>query len=408
MKHFLLVLFFCFSYFGITQINSIEDIENPRELNEIWVANPDYIIDNLEVKQIDSKLKEIESETGYEIAVVLVNSINGNIPYDFGLGLFNKWGIGKKQSDNGLLILLVNDIRNITFVTGSGTEIVLSDAMTYEIAESSMKPDFKNGNFSSGILNGLEDIKSIFEGNPMIISTETSNSHVESASTPFYKTSLLVMYFSIVGFFFILYLILVVITLFIKNLHIKYHILKGYNLLIFPILMPIPFAILYFMNKVLMERWRNTNRFSEKNGEIMYKLNDQEEDEFLTDGQLSEEAVKSIDYDVWVTKKQDDIIILKYADWFNKYKKCPSCRHKTYFKEYDKTLRSATYTSSGKGEKKFYCENCGHEDITTYTIPRLRRSSSSGGGSSSSGSFSGGGSSFGGGSSSGGGSSNSW
>lgn len=407
MKSLFLLLFLFLSITGFNQIMSIDDIQNPRELNDIWVANPDDILNTLEVKQIDKKLKEIERQSGYEIAVVLVNDISDNVPYDFGLDLFNSWGIGKKGNDNGLLIFLVNGKRNITFVTGSGTELVLSDAMTHKISEAKMKPEFRNGNFSQGILNGLDEIESIFNGNPMF--EEAEDSYASNNSLPFYQQPFFKIYFSIVGFFFILYLILLVTTFLIKNLHTKYHLLKGSNLLVFVILMPLPFALLFFLNKKMMQRWRNTNRFSEKNGEIMHKLNDEEEDEFLSDGQLTEEDIKSIDYDVWVTANHDDILILKYADWFNKYKKCPSCRHKTYFKEYDKTIKSATYTRSGRGEKKFYCENCGHEDITTYTIPRLRRSSSTGGGGfSGGGGSSSGGSSFGGGGSSGGGSSSSW
>ena len=162
-----------------------------------------------------------------------------------------------------------------------------------------------------------------------------------------------------------------------------------------------------------MNRWRNTVRFGELKGEIMHKLEESEEDEYLSQGQITEERIKSIDYDVWVTSSHSEILILGYKDWINKYKRCPKCAHKTYFKEYDKTVRAATYASSGSGQRKYYCENCNHQKITNYKIPRLVKSkttysrggSSWGGGSSWSG---GGGSSFGGGFSGGGGSSSGW
>jgi len=100
MRHLFLLLFVGISFFAITQTSSTDDIENPRMANDSWVANPDYVINNSEVQELNTRLQEIESETNYEIAIVLVNSINGNVAYDFGLDLFNKWGICKKESDN--------------------------------------------------------------------------------------------------------------------------------------------------------------------------------------------------------------------------------------------------------------------------------------------------------------------
>ena len=160
-----------------------------------------------------------------------------------------------------------------------------------------------------------------------------------------------------------------------------------------------------------MKRWRNTTRFSTRTGEEMHKLDDHGEDKHLNKGQLTEEKVKSIDYDVWVTFSGSEILILKYKKWFSKYNKCPKCSYKTYFKLYDKTITPATYDSSGTGERCYKCENCGHSKTERYTIPRKTRSSSSGssgGGGGYSSSYSSGGSSYGGGSSRGGGSGSRW
>ena len=185
----------------------------------------------------------------------------------------------------------------------------------------------------------------------------------------------------LIGILLIVYILILLIAVSIKDLHSKYHKLKFFNLLIFPILFPIPFAIIYFVNKLLMDKWRNTVRFSIKTGEIMHKIENNEEDQFLSKGQITEENIKSIDYDVWITFSQDDILILKYSNWVTKFNKCPSCKFKTYYKEYDKTIVSPSYSSSGRGEKKYSCKNCGHKDLTSYTIPKLTRSSSSSGGS---------------------------
>jgi uncharacterized protein len=159
-----------------------------------------------------------------------------------------------------------------------------------------------------------------------------------------------------------------------------------------------------------LEKWRNQVRFSKKTGLEMRKLSETDDDKYLEKGQVTEEQVKSVDYDVWITDEPDDIEILSYKTWFSKYSSCSACGYRTWYLVYDKTISAATYSSSGSGERKKACAHCKHQDITRYTIPQLQRSSSSGGSSySSGGGYSGGGGgSWGGGSSGGGGSSSSW
>lgn len=65
--------------------------------------------------------------------VVALNSIGNQEQHEFALSLFNKWDVGKSEDDNGLLILLTLDIRDITFKTGYGLEGVLPDILCKRI-----------------------------------------------------------------------------------------------------------------------------------------------------------------------------------------------------------------------------------------------------------------------------------
>src|SRR5690606_1909443 len=129
---------------------------------------------------------------------------------------------------------------------------------------------------------------------------------------PWYESGFFKFYFSVIIFLSAAWFILLAISFFIRDLHKRYHVLKFFTLLIWPILFPVPFAIIYFINIGLMKRWRNTTRFSTRTGEEMHKLDDHGEDKHLNKGQLTEEKVKSIDYDVWVTLSGSEILILKY------------------------------------------------------------------------------------------------
>lgn len=397
-------------------------VKNNRPINDSRVSDPHQMLTPEAIDTINRIIKATESQTGFQMTVVCLNSIGDNNPNMFGTDLFNLWGVGEQGKDNGFLMLVVNDVHRVEFINGYGTETVLTDLQGEDIRQNEMIPHFKNNDYVTGVIRGVQGVSDVFYGVPRDYFTETTDyssepydypeyeSHYESR--PWYENWFVVIYLKICIVLSVIYLVVLLISFLIKDLHKRYHTLKIFTVLIIPILFPLPFLILLFINKKLMERWRNTERFSEANGTYMIKLDEQSEDKHLKKGQIKEETIKSIDYDVWITEDDSEVLILAYKRWFSKYRKCPSCKYKTYFKEYDRVISAATYSSSGTGERKYSCKNCGHSKVTTYTIPMKTRSSSSssgGGYSGGGGGYSGGGgSSFGGGSSGGGGGGSSW
>jgi uncharacterized protein len=409
-------------------ITKIEDVQNARLLNNSHVTDPHNLLSTDAESRINALLDTLETSAGYQVAVVCMNSIGSNDPRTWGTDLFNLWGVGGAETENGLLMLLVHDIHGIDFITGRGTEGILTDVDCYNIQQEEMVPYFKNNDYATGMIRGTQAVCDFLYGSPPIYSSSDGGDVSGSEDydydyyddysyeqTSFYESDFFRFYSSAAIVFTGIWLLFFIFSFLNKDLYKRYNSMKFFTLLIFPILFPIPYLPLFLLTRSFMNKWRNTTRFSEKTGEEMFKLDDLAEDKHLSKGQLSEEKVKSIDHDVWVTYKGDDVLILSYKKWFSKYNKCPSCKYKTYFKLYDKTISSATYTSSGTGERCYKCENCGHQKIERYTIPRKTKSSSSGGssggyssGSSSRSSSSGGGSSYGGGSSRGGGAGSRW
>jgi len=423
MKKILILLVFSIVMMGQIQAQyTIESVPNPKIQNSTFVSNPDKILSIDQVDELNRIIKTVEDSAKAQIAVVMLNSIGSAVPKEFATALFNKWGVGVKGKDNGLLILFVMDQRRIEFETGYGIEQTLTDANCFQIQQDYMVPRFKEGNYGQGILDGVKVVTEIFLGNTSSItpdSTATSYSSSETTtnynydSTPQYNyhyTSPLGYYIKAILLAMLLYLVLFIITIFQKDYFQRYKMLRIFKLYIWFILFPIPFILIYILTKKQLEVWRNTPRISPKTGRIMRKLSEQEDNQYLQAGQITEENVKSIDYDVWISDEPGDILVLSYKRWFSAYSSCPKCSFKTYFKEYDRVITSPTYSSSGTGERKYVCKNCGHSKTERYTIPRKTKSSSSS--SSRSGSFGGrssyGGSSFGGGRSGGGGAGSSW
>jgi uncharacterized protein len=167
--------------------------------------------------------------------------------------------------------------------------------------------------------------------------------------------------------------------------------------------LPIPFAFMYGAYKRKLQFVRNHPRDCKQCGKPLTKLDEQADDQFLSKGQLLEEALKSVDYDVWKCSSCNAAERLSYISENSKYKSCPKCDTHAFYQVHDRVIHAATTSSSGEGERKHSCKFCGHHEIQRYTIARIETSSSStSGGSSSSGG------SWGGGSSGGGGASSSW
>jgi uncharacterized protein len=172
------------------------------------------------------------------------------------------------------------------------------------------------------------------------------------------------------------------------------------------LLFPFPFMIYFFYHLARKRLYRNHPRKCKQCEASLHKLNEKEEDQYLTEGQQLEETIRSVDYDVWKCKKCDSVEMWFYLNRKSKFQPCPKCQTIAYYSVSMRTVKSASYTSSGSGEETHACKFCGHTKKSVYTIAQLVTSTST----SSSSSFGGGssGGSWGGGSSGGGGASSSW
>jgi uncharacterized protein len=132
------------------------------------------------------------------------------------------------------------------------------------------------------------------------------------------------------------------------------------------------------------------------------RLGEKEDDVHLDEGRRLEEELGSIDYDAWYCGAGGHVLVLPYTG-SSRYSSCEKCSYRTSLATGSRTITSPSYDYAGTGAQYHECRHCGRTKETTYTIPRLVRSTSS---SSSSSSSSGG--SFGGGRSGGAGAGGSW
>lgn len=129
-----------------------------------YVSDPGALLSGVARDSINNIMAQLEASTGIETAVVMLPSIGEDDPFNFGVDLFRSWGIGKKKSNNGLLILYVEDQKKIHFITGYGIEGTLTDALCKRIQTRYMIPAFKKGNRDEGMVAGCKAAAQVLDG----------------------------------------------------------------------------------------------------------------------------------------------------------------------------------------------------------------------------------------------------
>ena len=98
--------------------------------------------------------KNLQQKTSAQIVVVTVPTIGEDaVLEDYSLELFRQWGIGDKEKNNGVLLLIAQKERKSRIEVGYGLEGVLPDGKTGRIQDENLMPYFKNGQYDAGIIN---------------------------------------------------------------------------------------------------------------------------------------------------------------------------------------------------------------------------------------------------------------
>lgn len=166
---------------SVKEYKSVDDVPNVR-LTDVrrYVSDPTSILSPAATDTIDAILGRLEKSTGIETAVVMLPSIGENDIFDFSTSLFRKWGIGKKKSDNGLLILFVMDQHKVRFSTGYGIEGTMTDAKSKRIQTQYMVPAFKRSDWNKGMVDGVRAAAKVLDGSmePEAADSDTETSDI--------------------------------------------------------------------------------------------------------------------------------------------------------------------------------------------------------------------------------------
>ena len=121
-----------------------------------------------EIAQLEQKLVWFNQQTSTQIAIVTVKDLQGYDISDFTFRLGDKWGVGQKGFNNGIVILIKpeapEDKGKIFIATGYGLEAVVPDAIAKRIVEVEILPEFRKNNYYKGIDNAINTLFSLTKG----------------------------------------------------------------------------------------------------------------------------------------------------------------------------------------------------------------------------------------------------
>lgn len=131
----------------------------PRLVNDF-----ENILNDVDEQQLEDKLVNFDNQTSTQIAIVSVSDIKGYDIDEYATNLAHKWGIGREQKDNGIIILVSVANRQISIQIGYGLEGVVPDAIAKRIIENEVKPEFRVGNYYAGIDKAVNTLMSLTKG----------------------------------------------------------------------------------------------------------------------------------------------------------------------------------------------------------------------------------------------------
>jgi uncharacterized protein len=151
MKKLISALLLCSSF----SFSQIIERPTPQKLYNNFSKEFPQFLTNQQTAQLEEKLEAFSNETSNQICIVVVDDLNGLDPADYATKIINEWGIGQKEKNNGIVILVKptggKGERELFIAIGYGLEGAIPDITTKHIRENEMYPYLKKGDYFTAL-----------------------------------------------------------------------------------------------------------------------------------------------------------------------------------------------------------------------------------------------------------------
>ena len=133
------------------------------------------VLSQEEEEIINQKLSDLEKNKKFQVAVVTVKNLDGDYIENYAFRLYEKWGLGTKELDEGALFLISIEEKTMRIEVGYGLEPTLTDGISQIILDDYVRPEFRAGNYFAGINTGVDKIVEVVGGGE-VVAKDTGNS----------------------------------------------------------------------------------------------------------------------------------------------------------------------------------------------------------------------------------------
>jgi uncharacterized protein len=414
MRHLIALAFLVFAL--PARAESLSDL--PPPLPQSYVSDRHNLLAADTRAELDRLAAALDRSDRGQLGVAVIRTTGGVDHRRFATELLNRWGVGDRRRNDGLLILLAMDDRAAEFILGEGIDTPANRAHAERVMQQQMLPRFREGNYNQAMVRGVTgmltaayaldlsrpaelpaatDLPATFAGfaeapmpadrtaaeaagDPAAIAPATFETARTPAAAP--QPVRAPVAADELG---------------------RAQEFNGETAVGLGILGTLAAGALWLLNKFIRMLWWFTGlgrRKCKRCNVQMTQLDESTDDLHLSSAEQAEDKLRSVDHRVFLCPACGQIDKVSRRAWFTRYSDCAACKSRA-LSSVSKTLTAATRYSTGLAEVTSTCQHCGDVNVERRVLPVLPPPSSS---SSSSGSSR----SFGGGRSSGGGASGRW
>jgi len=190
---------FAFALFGVILIGCTSSAASLPEFTAPVVDSIGRVSAEVET-QINSELISFQQSGGPQIAVAVIDSTGNATPENYSIDLARTWGIGDKEKDDGVLLLIALEDRTLRIEVGSGVEGELTDVTAGRIVDSVMLPRLRANDVDGAVRDGARAVMQVWRGENVVLEPTVPSNTITEA-TPQQSVFGIILFFGLILLF---------------------------------------------------------------------------------------------------------------------------------------------------------------------------------------------------------------
>ena len=188
----LILFLIIFAFTGIFKTTLGQDFVRVPDISG-YVTDQTGTLDQLEARTLENKLQNLQETKGSQIIVLLIPSTYPEEIEQFGIRVADTLRIGREGIDDGVILIVAKEDRRVRIEVGYGLEGAIPDAYAKRIIEQIIIPDFRDGQYYSGINHGVDALISLIEGEELPLPEARGGGEMADQQMPVFFIFILIM-----------------------------------------------------------------------------------------------------------------------------------------------------------------------------------------------------------------------